>query len=469
MLYKAAASAPARVHIINKRIKALMIMRVIDFLNENVLWGVPMLVLMFGCGACIMLATRGAFFIHPVKTAGEIKRLLLQRDGGNGGITPLQAVSTALAGTLGTGNIIGVALAVSIGGPGSIFWMWVAALFGMVIKYSEVALAAEYRRTLRDDNGNDMNVGGPMYYMRDGLGRRGMAVWFCIAAIISSFGIGSSVQSNSLAGSAKAAFGINEELTAVIVSALTAMILIGGIRRIAGIAQVLVPVMSVIYIAAAVAVIIANAREIPGAFAMILHDAFKGSAAAGGFAGATAMQACRLGMSRGVFTNEAGLGSAPIAHAAGNAGNPARQGLLGAFEVFIDTIVMCTLTALAYIVTDAWKSNEGAAGLAAAFDSALPYGIGSYAVAVSVMLFTFATIPAWYYYGEKCVEFLSGGRWITLYKAVYTAFVYFGAVAQLDKVWSFADFSNGMMAVPNLIALLMLIPRIKAITADFFS
>ena len=445
------------------------IVEIIDCINENILWGIPMLVMMFGTGMRIILATGGSLFLHPVFVMRNIKELLFSEEsktkeqGRKEGITPFQAVATALAGTLGTGNIVGVALAVSIGGPGSIFWMWAAALFGMVIKYSEVALAVNYREKKKSGN-----TGGPMYYMQKGLNKRWMAVWFCIATIISSFGIGSSVQSNSLAQSAKAAFGINECVTAAVVSVLSALVLIGGIRRISNMAQVLVPAMAGLYIFAALIVLAANFKEIPQAFVTIIHDAFKGSAAIGGFAGATVMQACRLGLSRGVFTNEAGLGSAPIAHAAGNVKYPAQQGILGAFEVFVDTIVMCTLTALVMLVTGAWKENAGMDTVAAAFDSVIPFGIGGYVVMLGLILFAFATIPAWYYYGERCVEFLFGNAMILPYKILYVAFVYVGAVINIGHVWKFADFSNAMMAVPNLVALLMLAPQVRKITQEYF-
>lgn len=439
----------------------------IEFINENVLWGAPMLLLMFGTGMCLTMATHGALFWHLRLVIKEIKNLMLGKENeirDKAGITPFQAVSTALAGTLGTGNIIGVALAVSIGGPGSIFWMWTAALSGIVIKYSEAALAVEYRQC-RDG----FKVGGPMYYMKNGLNKNKMAVWFCIAAIISSFGIGSSVQSNSIAQSAQAAFGMDVKFTAVAVSAVSALVLIGGIKRIAGMAQVLVPAMAGMYILAALIVLAANWTMLPQAFGIIVHDAFKGSAAVGGFAGATVLQACRMGLSRGVFTNEAGLGSAPIAHAAGDVKHPAQQGLLGAFEVFADTIVTCTIIALVIIVTGAWKEDMGLTGLTAAFDSVIPFGIGGYIVMLGLILFAFATIPAWYYYGEKCVEFLSGGRFIPYYKMAYIAVIYFGAVINLDKVWIFADFFNGMMAVPNLMALIMLSPQVGRLTKEFFS
>lgn len=442
-------------------------MKLIAFINENILWGIPMLILMFGTGIRLIAATRGALFLHLGIVIKEIKKLLQKQDNKNNNnsseITPFQAVATALAGTLGTGNIIGVALAISIGGPGSIFWMWIAALFGIVIKYSEAALAVEYRQIV-----NGCVAGGPMYYMKNGLKAEKMAVWFCAAAIISSFGIGSSVQSNSIAKSAQEAFGMDIQFTAIVVSVLAALVLLGGIKRIAGLAQVLVPVMAGMYIAAALIVLAANFFRIPQAFALIVHDAFKGSAAVGGFAGATAMQACRLGLSRGVFTNEAGLGSAPIAHAAGNARHPAQQGLLGAFEVFADTIVTCTLTALVIIVTGEWREGAQGSSVAAAFDSVIPFGIGGYIVMLGLILFAFATIPAWYYYGEKCVEFLFGSRHIPYYKAAYVAFVYAGAVINLDKVWVFADFANAMMAIPNLTALLMLAPKVGRITKGFF-
>ncbi len=452
------------------------IMSMIATLNNNVLWGLPMVVLMIGTGIFLLIVTGGVVFRRFNVVMRYTTKTLFHRPDKSelehGAISPFQAVCTALAATLGTGNIVGVALAVATGGPGAIFWLWLSALAGMVIKYCEVTLSVAYRT--RNERGEI--VGGPMYYISRGLGATWLAVLFAVFGFLASFGIGASVQANSLAGSVNATFGIPLPVIGAVVAVLAGLVLIGGIKRISHITEVLVPFAAVFYLLAAFIVLAINAGAIPGAIAMIFRDAFTGTAAIGGFAGATVMYACRIGMSRGVFTHEAGMGSAPIAHASADTDHPARQGLWGTFEVFFDSIVMCTITGLVIITSGLWCADpmmsEGAMS-SAAFGQSIPGG--QYVVTIGLMLFAFATLIAWYYYGEKCVEYLfrrapKGGRVaIRVYQVAYVAMVFAGCVMNLDVVWEFADCFNGLMAIPNLIALIALSPVIKRLSKDFFS
>ena len=448
------------------------ILNFIGKLNDNVIWGLPMVILMIGTGLFLTYLTKGVIFtkFHIVMryTTKTLFRKADKSQQEEGTITPFQAVCTALAATVGTGNIVGVALAIATGGPGAIFWLWISALVGMVIKYCEVTLSQAYRST--NDKGEV--VGGPMYYITKGMGMKWLAVLFAFFGGFASLGIGASVQANALAGGVNATFGIPTWTIGVVAAALGALIFIGGIKRIANVAERLVPFMSILYIAGAFVVLIINAGEIPAAFALIFKNTFTGTAATGGFLGASVMYACRIGMARGVFTHEAGMGSAPIAHASADNDHPARQGLWGAFEVFFDSIVMCTVTALVILTSGLWYDpalvGDTRAMSSMAFENA--FTGGQYIVTVGMCLFAFATIIAWYYYGEKCVEYLSKGNKLVKigYQIVYTAFVYIGCVASLDAVWEFADLFNGLMAVPNLIALIALSPVIKRLSDDFF-
>jgi AGCS family alanine or glycine:cation symporter len=448
------------------------IMHAVGALNDSVIWGLPMVVLMIGTGLFLTRLTRGVIFtrfnVVMRYTAGTLLRKIEASGPEAGTITPFQAVCTALAATVGTGNIVGVALAIATGGPGAVLWMWVSALVGMVIKYCEVTLSQAYRAT----NEKGELVGGPMYYIAKGMGKKWLAVLFAVFGGFASLGIGASVQANALAGGVNAAFGIETWAIGIAVAGLGALIFIGGIRRIAGVTELLVPFMSILYIVGAVFVLILHAPRIPGALGLIIRDAFTGTAAAGGFLGASVLHACRIGMARGVFTHEAGMGSAPIAHASADNDHPARQGLWGAFEVFFDSIVMCTITALVILTSDLWRDGGLAADTRAmtslAFEQA--FAGGRYIVTVGMCLFAFATIVAWYYYGEKCIGYLSGDRQSVLmgYRMIYTVMIFVGGVARLDAVWTFADLFNGLMAVPNLVALITLSPVIKRLSDDFF-
>ncbi len=448
------------------------IMNFIGTLNDNVIWGLPMVILMIGTGVFLTWLTKGVIFTKFNIVMRYTTKTLFQKVDKSeleaGAITPFQAVCTALAATVGTGNIVGVALAIATGGPGAVFWLWVSALVGMVIKYCEVTLSQAYRTT----NEKGELVGGPMYYISKGMGMKWLAVLFAIFGGFASLGIGASVQANALAGGVNATFGIETWVIGLVVAGLGALIFIGGIKRIANVTELLVPFMSILYIVGAIVVLLVNASEIPAAFGLIIKNTFTGTAATGGFLGASVMYACRIGMARGVFTHEAGMGSAPIAHASADNDHPARQGLWGAFEVFFDSIVMCTITALVILTSGLWYDpalvGDTRAMSSLAFENA--FTGGQYIVTVGMCLFAFATIVAWYYYGEKCIEYLSKeNKLVKLgYQIIYTVMVYIGCVASLDAVWEFADLFNGLMAVPNLIALIVLSPVIKRLSDDFF-
>lgn len=445
--------------------------RLIGLLNDHVLWGLPMVVLMIGTGLFLTWVTGAVIFRKFSVVIRYTLRTLFQKGNGRpeaGAITPFQAVCTALAATVGTGNIVGVALAIATGGPGAVFWLWISALVGMVIKYCEVTLSQAYRTT----NETGQLVGGPMYYISAGLGMPRLAALFAVFGGFAALGIGASVQANALAGGIHTAFGLSDGIVGLVVAALGALIFLGGIRRIANVTEFLVPFMSALYILGALAVLFIHAHRIPAAFGMIFKSIFTGTAARGGFLGATAMYACRVGMARGVFTHEAGMGSAPIAHASAANDHPARQGLWGAFEVFFDSIVLCTVTALVILTSGVWYDpallGDTRAMSALAFEQAFPGG--RYIVTLGLCLFAFATIVAWYYYGETCVAYLAGGsRGVRrLYQVAYTAMTYWGCVAGLDAVWAFADLFNGLMAIPNLMALVALSPVIRRLSDDFF-
>lgn len=448
------------------------ILNFIGKINDNIIWGLPMIIFMIGTGVFLIFVTKGVIFTKfNIVMRFTTKTLFKKVDKSKmeeGTITPFQAVCTALAATVGTGNIVGVALAIATGGPGAVFWMWASALVGMVIKYCEVTLSQAYRTT----NEKGETVGGPMYYISKGMGRKWLAVLFAIFGGLASLGIGASVQANALAGGVNATFGIPTWGIGIVVAALGALIFIGGIKRIATVTEFLVPFMSILYIVGALVVLVTNIGQVPMAFVLIVKNAFTGTAAVGGFLGATVIYACRVGMARGVFTHEAGMGSAPIAHASASNDHPARQGLWGAFEVFFDSIVMCTITALVILSSGLWHDvalvGDTRAMSSLAFENA--FTGGRYIVTVGLCLFAFATIIAWYYYGEKCIEYLSKGNGVVkfIYQIIYSLMIYWGCVASLDAVWEFADLFNGLMAVPNLIALIALSPVIKRLSDNFF-
>ncbi len=440
------------------------IMALNDFIN-GIVWGPPILILIVGTGLFLSLKTG---FFSITKMGYILKNTLLKmfakENKGEGEVTAFQAVATALAATVGTGNIAGVATAIASGGPGAVFWMWLAAVLGMTTKYAEVVLAVNFREKTEDGR----FVGGPMYYITNGLKWKWLAVLFAGFGALAAFGIGNMVQSNSVAAALETSFKINPWITGVILAAITAMVIIGGIKRIGAFTEKLVPFMAAIYIVGGLIIILMNASKIPAAFGLIFSSAFTGKAAVGGFAGATIAKAIRFGVARGVFTNEAGLGSAPIAHAAATTDHPVRQGLWGVFEVFADTIVICSITALAIVASGVWESGLTGANLTtAAFEASLPGG--GYIVSIGIVLFAFSTIVGWEYYGERCAEYLFGPKANMIYRILWIPFVLIGAIGGLEFVWSLADTLNGLMAIPNLIGVFALSGTVFKLTKDFFA
>jgi AGCS family alanine or glycine:cation symporter len=382
----------------------------------------------------------------------------------DGEVTHFQALSAALSATIGTGNIAGVGTAIALGGPGAVFWMWVTAFFGMGLKYAECTLSLRYR-TIHEDG----TVGaGPMYYLEHGLGQKWLGILFALFAAIASFGIGNMVQANSVAEPVLTYFGIPKIVTGLIIGGLVFAVIVGGIKRIGKVASKLVPAMSIFYILGALWVIFANIGQVPQALGLIFSDAFTGTAATGGFAGAAVAQAIRFGVARGVFSNEAGLGSAPIAHGAAQTKEPVREGLVAMLGPFIDTITICTMTALVIVLTGAFTSGDTGADLTAkAFNTGLP-GWGGYIVAIGIIFFAFSTAVSWSYYGDRCIDYLFGQRLVTPYRVLYCILLPVGASVKLSTVWTISDIFNALMAWPNLVGLLFLSPVLIKLTKAYF-
>jgi len=435
---------------------------------DSLVWGVPMLVLILGTGLFLMLRLR----VMPIRKLGYAFRMLWagRTSQDEGDISPFNALMTALSATIGTGNIAGVATAVALGGPGALFWMWCTALVGMATKYSEAVCAVNYREV--DEAG--YHVGGPMFYIKNGLGPRWswLGATFAVFAAVAAFGIGNTVQSNSVANVLQSSnFDVDPWITGVVLAVLAALVLIGGIKRIAEVAGKLVPLMAVAYLAAGVLILAINITDVPFAIALIVRQAFTETAAVGGFTGAAVWAAIQFGVARGVFSNEAGLGSAPIAHAAAQTNSPVRQGVVAMLGTFIDTIVVCSVTGLVIVISGEWTTGASSAALsAAAFGKVLP-GFGGYVVTFGMAIFAFTTLLSWSFYGEKCVEYLFGIRAIMPFRLLWVLAIPVGAVAQqyLDTVWLVADTLNALMAIPNLIALLLLSPVIVRLTREYFA
>ena len=432
---------------------------------NSLVWGPAMLILILGTGLFLTAGLR----LMPIRRIGYGFRMLWQgRKGeGEGDISPFNALMTSLSATIGTGNIAGVATAIFLGGPGALFWMWCTALVGMATKYAEAVLAVQFRET--DEKGN--HIGGPMFYIRNGL--KGHWAWlgttFAIFGALAGFGIGNTVQANSVADALNAKLGIPHLLTGLGMAVLAALVLIGGIRRIAVVAGKLVPFMAITYVLAGLVVLIINYDQLPTAITLIVKHAFTPVAATGGFAGDAVWMAIRFGVARGIFSNEAGLGSAPIAHAAATTTSPVRQGTIAMLGTFIDTIIICSITGLVIVVSGAWTGGENGASLtAAAFESSLP-GFGGYIVSFGISLFAFTTLLGWSFYGEKCVEYLFGVRSITPFRTLWIIAIPIGATAQLNFIWLLADTLNALMALPNLTALILLSPLVFKLTRDYFA
>ena len=432
---------------------------------DNLVWGAPLLVLLVGTG--IYLSTRlGLLQIFRLPKA--LKLIFSAEAKGQGDISSFAALATALAATIGTGNIVGVATAIKLGGPGALFWMWMAAFFGMATKYAEGVLAIKYRT--KDANGDI--AGGPMHYIVNGMGKRWkpLAVAFSIFGVmVALFGSGTFTQVNSIADSLSNTSNLSPKLVSVILAVLVSVIIFGGIQSISKVAEKIVPFMAIIYILATVTILAFNFSHIVPSLKLVLHSAFNGKSATGGFAGATIVTAIQTGIARGIFSNESGLGSAPIAAAAAKTEEPVEQGLVSMTGTFIDTIIICTLTGLSIIVTGGWSSHlNGAVLTQSAFSSVFGH-FGVYALTVSLILFAFTTIIGWCYYGERCFEFLFGVKAIPIYRITFIAMVALGGYISLETIWVIADIVNGLMAIPNLIALLALSPIIIKETKCYFN
>ncbi len=459
-------------------------------------WGPVLLVLLAGTG--VYLSVRMGFpqfrrFGYAMKNT--IGKMFSKQKAGEGEVTPFQAVTTALAATVGTGNIAGVTGAIVAGGPGAVFWMWLCALFGMCTKYSEVLLAVKFRE--RNDKGDW--VGGPMYYIKNGLGKNWawLGAIFCIFGALAAFGIGNMTQVNSIASSLNGAinafggdaaaksfsmFGEQVPVTSlifgVIVAVVVGMVLFGGIKRIGSVTEKLVPIMAVIYIIFSLVVIFANIKYIPQTFGMIFKGAFNADAALGGAFGIVIMTTIQKGVGRGVFSNEAGMGSAPMAHAATSETEPVKQGLYGIFEVFMDTIVICTMTSLVLLTAYCrlgdglgitWGGDGDAQLIQAAMGSVVGGKLGALVVAIGLSLFALSTIISWSLYGSRCFEYLFGTKFSSVYKIIFLVLLPIGATLKIGVVWDLADALNGMMAFPNLVALLALSGVIIKTTKEYFS
>ncbi len=434
---------------------------------NGIVWGVPMLVMILGIGIYLNIGLK----FMPLFNIGRAFKLLWggrkSEQDDYGEIPPFQALMTALSATVGTGNIAGVATAVFIGGPGALFWMWMTALLGMATKYAEAVLAVKFRE--KDANGSF--VGGPMYYIKNGMGQKWawLGTLFAVFGTFACFGIGNGVQINSIAQVMETTFAFPPLLVGIVVMLLSGAVLLGGIKRIGAFAGALVPIMGVAYVACGVLILLMNVDQIAGAFTLVIEHAFTPTSAQGGFAGATVWMAIRFGVARGVFSNEAGLGSAPIAHATAQTNDPVRQGLIAMLGTFIDTILICTITGLVIIISGQWTGGEsGAALTSAAFGQVLP-GFGSYLVAVSLAIFAFTTIVGWSVYGERCASYLFGTKAVMPFRVIFVLVLPIGATMELNFVWLLSDTLNAMMAIPNLIALGVLSPVVYAATKSYFA
>ena len=435
-------------------------------LNEidSLLWGPPLIVLLLGTGIYLTLRLN---LMQVFRLPLALSLIFRAKNHGEGDVSSFKALCVALAATVGTGNIVGVATAVKLGGPGAVFWMWVAAFFGMATKYAEGLLAVKYRTT--DEKGEI--AGGPMFYIRHGMGEKWapMAAFFAGACIlVAFFGIGTFPQVNAIVDSMHIAFGMPREVSDGIVTLLVAAITIGGLQSISRVASKIVPFMAVVYVVVSLGLIVMNLSAVPDAIALIIKSAFSGEAAVGGFAGSTLMMAMQKGIARGIFSNESGLGSAPIAAAAAKTKWPAEQGLISMTGTFIDTIIICSMTGLALVLTGVWQGNSAGAMMTTdAF--ATTYGQPGVAIlTVSLVLFAFTTILGWNYYGERASIYLFGTKGIMPYRLLFIVLVASGAFLKLDAIWTLADIVNGLMAIPNLIALCALSGVIVSETKRYF-
>ena len=439
----------------------------------DIVWGPYMLAFIGFTGLYLII---GLKFLPIIKIPYALKLLKLKTDDKEKGeISPRSALFTAMSATVGTGNIAGVATAIALGGPGAIFWMWVMGFVGMATKYGEAVLAVKYRET--DSNG--FFVGGPMYYIKNGLGEKWkwLGFLFALFGTIAAFGIGNMVQSNTVASQLQNTLDIDPIVTGVILASFAGLVIIGGVKKISIFASALVPFMAVIYIITALIIVLMNIDQVPEAVSVIVDSAFNGTAATGGFAGATVLMAIRFGIARGVFSNEAGLGSAPIAHAAAKTNSPVRQGSIAMLGTFFDTIIICTLTALVIVISGVWQNGDNGAILTSnAFVFGLP-NVGENIITICLILFAFTTILGWSYYGERCAAYIFGNKAIQPYRVLWIISITLGASSlhlggttseSINLIWLIADVMNGFMAIPNLIALILLSPVIFKLSKEYF-
>ena len=430
----------------------------------GIVWGPILLALLLGTGVFLTLGLKG-MTIRKIPYA--FRQLLKGRKGsGEGEVTPFNALMTSLSSTVGTGNIAGVATAISLGGPGALFWMWLTALVGMATKYAEAVLAVNYRET--DAHGK--KVGGPMYYIKNGLGNnwKFLGILFAIFGSLAGFGLANTVQSHEVSKVLAQNYSIPTHYSGIVMAVLVGMVLLGGIKRIGAVAGKLVPFMTIVYVISTAWILASHYEAIPGAIALIMDSAFNGMAATGGFAGAAMIAGLRAGVARGIFSNESGLGSAPIAHAAAETNSPVRQGTIAMLGTFIDTIIICTMTGLVLVASGAWNGDlVGANMTRSVFTSSLPFGDTIFTL--SLVLFAFTTMLGWSYYGERCAEFLFGPKVITPYRVLWVVGIYIGTQMEGGIVWKLADILNGMMAFPNLIAVLFLSPVVFKLTREYFA
>ena len=433
---------------------------------DSFIWGPPLLILLVGTGVYFTFRLGLIQFRH-LPTALKMVFSKDKSSDKQGDVSSFAALCTALSATIGTGNIVGVATAIKLGGPGALFWMWLAALFGMATKYAECLLAVKYRKV--DDKGQ--MVGGPMYYLQYGVGSKTLAVLFALFAIgVACFGIGTFPQVNAILDATEISFGVSREISAVVLTLLVAFVTVGGIKSIANVAGKIVPAMALFYIVACLSVIVSNSDKLLDAISLVITSAFTSTAATGGFLGASIMLAIQSGIARGVFSNESGLGSAPMAAAAAKTDSCVKQGLISMTGTFFDTIIICTMTGLALILTGAWQSDfSGAAMTTYAFAAGLnAQTLGPMLVSIGLMFFAFTTILGWNYYGERCVVFLFGTKAVLPYKVIFIGLVASGAFLHLDMIWIIADIVNGLMAIPNLIGLIALRHVVMEETKLFF-
>jgi alanine or glycine:cation symporter, AGCS family len=427
---------------------------------SNWVWGPPILILLVGTGLYLTIILKGLQFrVLPM----ALRMIFHREPNEKGDISHFAALMTALAATVGIGNIVGVATAITLGGPGAVFWMWMTGLVGMATKYAEAVLAVKYR-----EEGPHGMRGGPMYYIAKGAGLPWLATLFAVFTALAAFGIGNMTQANAAATILQSAFNITPWVTGVVLMLLTALVILGGIKSIGRFTSFLVPFMIIAYVGTALVVLAINIDKVPAAFGLIFNHAFAPIAATGGFAGAAVAAAIRFGVARGVFSNESGLGSAPIAAAAARTSDPVKQALVSMTQTFIDTLIICTMTALVILTANSWVLGVGAGQLTSASMAETLGRTGEIVVTLATVLFAYSTLIGWSYYGEKAVEYLMGSRAIRIFRIFFIAAVVVGAMVSLEFVWNFSDLMNGMMAIPNLIGLLLLSRIVKSETERYF-